>query len=67
MIQKKYILTSNTIKERLHNGSIHILYQIQATKDFGNIKSGDLGGWIESEDNLSQEGLAIVAPKGMYN
>ena len=34
---------------------------------FGNIKSGDLGGWIESEDNLSQEGLAIVAPKGMYN
>ena len=23
---------------------------------FGNVKKGDLGGWIEKEDNLSQEG-----------
>ena len=31
------------------------LYQIEALKDFGNIKKGDLGGWIEREDNLSQD------------
>lgn len=32
------------------------LYQIEALKDFDNVKKGDLGGWVESEDNLSQEG-----------
>jgi NDP-sugar pyrophosphorylase family protein len=32
------------------------LYQIQALKDFGDVKAGDLGGWIESEYNLSDEG-----------
>ena len=32
------------------------LYRIQALKDFSDVKSGDLGGWVESENNLSQEG-----------
>ena len=32
------------------------LYRIKALKDFGNVKRGDLGGYIESEKNLSQEG-----------
>ena len=36
------------------------LYQIQALKDFSNVKAGDLGGWIESEINLSQNGSAWV-------
>jgi hypothetical protein len=47
----KYKLTKNkkTIKEIT-------LYQIEALKDFSNIKKGDLGGWIEKESNLSQQG-----------
>ena len=36
------------------------LHRIQALKDFGDVKSGELGGWIESEDNLSQIGRAHV-------
>lgn len=46
---KKYVLTGET-KE--YEGKT--LYRIQAIHDFGGIKSGDLGGWIESEENLSQ-------------
>ena len=36
------------------------LYRIRALKDFGNVKEGDLGGWIESEDNLSHEGSCWI-------
>ena len=31
------------------------LFLIEAMKDFGNVKKGDLGGWLEKEKNLSQE------------
>lgn len=48
---KKYRLTAETIE---HDGTI--LHRIQATKNFSNVKAGELGGWVESEDNLSQEG-----------
>jgi hypothetical protein len=47
----KYKLTNNTKQI----GEI-TLYQIQALKDFNDVKKGDLGGWIEKEDNLSQDG-----------
>ena len=30
------------------------LYRIEALKDFADIKKGDKGGFVESEDNLSQ-------------
>ena len=30
------------------------LYRIKALKDFGNVKKGDIGGYIQSENNLSQ-------------
>lgn len=30
------------------------LYRIQAMQDFGDVKKGDLGGYVESENNLSQ-------------
>ena len=30
------------------------LYRIEALKDFSNIKRGDKGGFVESENNLSQ-------------
>lgn len=32
------------------------LYRIEALKDFGDVKKGDLGGFVEKEDNLSQKG-----------
>ncbi len=52
---KKYELTANTIE---YYGKT--LYQIKALKDFENVHTGDLGGYIESENNLSQEGNAWV-------
>lgn len=36
------------------------LYRIRALKDFGNVKKGELGGYVEKEDNLSQSGNAWV-------
>lgn len=36
------------------------LYRIEALKDFGDVKAGDLGGYIECEDNLSRDGNAWV-------
>ena len=32
----------------------HKLYRIEALKNFGHIIAGDIGGYIEKEDNLSQ-------------
>ena len=55
MEAKKYRLTENHIKI---GGKI--LYQIEALKDFGDVKAGDLGGYIESEKNLSQDNDAWV-------
>jgi NDP-sugar pyrophosphorylase family protein len=37
------------------------LHQIEAVRDFGNIKKGTIGGWIEKESNLSHEGECWVA------
>lgn len=41
------------------------VYRIKALRDFGNIKKGDLGGYIESEDNLSHEGTSWVYDDAM--
>ncbi|WP_375652355.1 MULTISPECIES: hypothetical protein [unclassified Bartonella] len=50
MIKKKYELTDETIKvDRI------TLCRIRALKDFGDVKKGDLGGWVESERNLSHD------------
>lgn len=51
----KYELTSETSQ---YVG--HILHRIKALKDFGSVKAGELGGWIESEENLSQTDNAWV-------
>lgn len=37
------------------------LHRIKAIKDFGNVHAGDLGGFIEKEENLSQDGDCWVA------
>ena len=34
----------------------HTLYRIRACKDFDDVEAGDLGGYIEKPENLSQEG-----------
>ena len=53
--EKKYELTGETIKRYGHT-----LHRIKALKDFGTLKNkvrkGEYGGFIEKEDNLSQEG-----------
>ena len=36
------------------------LRRIVALRDFGDVKAGDKGGWIEKEENLSQDGNAWV-------
>ena len=50
-MEKKYKLTEETINV---NGKT--LYRIEALKDFGNVKKGDKGGYVEKEENLSQNG-----------
>ena len=55
MENKKYKLTDETIDVKGKT-----LYRIEALKDFCEIKKGDKGGFIESEDNLSHEGNAWV-------
>ena len=50
-MQKKYELTDETIN--IGNVTLH---RIRAVRDFGDVKAGDLGGFIEKEENLSHEG-----------
>lgn len=52
---KKYELTNEYI---IYLG--RKLYRIKALKNFGNVKIGELGGYIEKEDNLSQYDNAWV-------
>ena len=52
---KKYELTTETLQF-----AGHILHRIKALKDFRSVKAGELGGWIESEENLSQADNAWV-------
>ena len=56
MENKKYKLTSESIEVKGKT-----LYRIEALKDFGEIKKGDKGGFIESENNLEHEGDAWVS------
>lgn len=59
----KYRLTEETLEVRGH-----ILHRIVALKDFSNVKKGDLGGFIEKEINLSQEGNCwIYDEAAVYN
>ena len=52
---KKFELTTNS---KMYLGKK--LFQIRALISFGNVEEGDLGGFIEKEDNLSQSGNAWV-------
>ena len=49
-MSKKYELTSIS---KVVNGCT--VYRIKALKDFGDVEKGNIGGYIQSEKNLSQE------------
>ena len=55
-MSKKFELTSNT---KMFFGKK--LFQIKALISFGGVKEGDLGGYIEKEENLSHDGEAWVS------
>ena len=57
---KKYKLTEET---KIIDGKE--LYRIEALKDFGSVKKGEKGGWIEKESNLSQNGDCWVYGNAM--
>ena len=53
---KKFSLTKN--KKETCFGT---LFQIKAEMSFGDVKKGDLGGWVSKEENLSQKDNAWVS------
>ena len=57
---KKYELTSEVIG---YQG--HTLHRIKALKDFDSVEAGEFGGWIESEENLSQADNAWIDGEAM--
>lgn len=59
---KKYELTKET---KVIGGKT--LFRIRALRSFGDIKAGDLGGFIENERNLSHEGNAWVGDNAKVN
>lgn len=55
--EKKYVDLIN------QTGTSHLriqLNRIRALRSFGDVKSGDIGGWIQWEANLSHEGMCWV-------
>lgn len=55
-MEKKYKLLENDTKKI--DG--RTLYRIEALKDFLDVKRGDNGGYIESEDNLSHDSTCWI-------
>ncbi len=61
-VQKKYELTSETME--WYEKTLH---RIRALKDIPRygIKKGQLGGWVQSEDNLAQRGDCWIGDEAM--
>jgi hypothetical protein len=57
---KKYELTDTT--RNLHGRT---LYRIRSLIPLGDIPAGTLGGWVESENNLSHHGKSWVGDHAM--
>ena len=53
---KKFELTDEFIIDDFG----HKLFRIKALADFGTIRAGELGGFVEKEENLSSDGNAWV-------
>lgn len=41
------------------------VFRIRALKDFAHVKAGDLGGWVQGEQNLTQSGLCWVGDEAI--
>lgn len=54
-MEKKYSLTNES---KIVDG--HTVYRIIAEKNFSHVKKGTLGGFVESENNLSHEGVCWI-------
>lgn len=52
-------------KYELIESDLYSLYRVRALHDFADVKAGDLGGYVMSEANLSQEGNCWVYDKAM--
>lgn len=63
-MEKKYELTDDVIRETGGDGSTAFLYRIKALIDFEcrgtRVHAGDLGGYVEGEDNLSHDGSCWI-------
>ena len=57
---KKYELTTETLQF-----AGRTLHRIKAVRDFGSVKAGEFGGWIENEKNLSQDDNAWIYGEAM--
>lgn len=53
---KKFELTTESIT----NVAGKKLFRIKALVEFGDVKAGELGGYVEKEENVSQDGNAWV-------
>lgn len=56
---KKYEFTGEVKRIKLIGTEV-VLRRIRAVTAFGVVKAGDIGGWIEKEENLSHDGSAWV-------
>lgn len=62
-MERKYELTAET--KIIENVKLH---RIRALRNFRDVEIGDLGGWIEKEENLSHDGDSWVYDDAMvYN
>lgn len=57
---KKYELTTEALQF-----AGRTLHRIKALRDFGSVKAGEFGGWIENEKNLSQDDNAWIYGEAM--
>lgn len=54
---KKFELTNETFYDECVEARV---YRIKALRDFGDVKAGDLGGFVEEESNLSHDGTCWI-------
>lgn len=59
-MEKKYEMLMDDCVTTDYGGARHKLYRIKALREFGAVNRGDIGGYIEKEDNLSHSGTCWV-------
>ena len=58
------VITKYKMTDQTKRFKGHTLHRIVALRDFNDVKTGDLGGWIESYNNLDQDGDCWIYHKG---